>query len=162
MSFEKLYRENYKLVYGYLINLCKNENIAEELTSQTFVKALQYYKSYKEKGSASAWLCQIAKHEYFKFLNKQKRIDKSQELENIYDNSSVEEMIADKDIAMQIHKHLHILSEPYKEVFVLKVFAELSYGEIADIFEKTESWARVTYYRAKVKLIERMEDSNEN
>ena len=71
-------------------------------------------------------------------------------------------MIEDKVTAIKIHKHLHILSEPYKEVFVLKVFAELSYREIADIFEKTESWVRVTYYRAKVKLIERMEDSNEN
>ena len=70
MSFEELYRENYKIVYGYLINLCKNESIAEELTSQTFVKALQYYKSYKEEGTASTWLCQIAKNEYFKFLNK--------------------------------------------------------------------------------------------
>ena len=161
MSFEKLYRENYKLVYGFLIELCKNENVAEELTSQTFFKALQYYKSYNEEGKASAWLCQIAKNEYFKFCNKQKNIDKTTQLENIFDTASIEEKIVDKDSAMQIHKNLHILNEPYKEVFVLKVFAELSYGEIADIFDKTESWARVTYYRAKVKLIERMEDSNE-
>lgn len=63
---------------------------------------------------------------------------------------------------MDIHKHLHALNEPYREVFMLRVFGELSFKEIAAICEKTESWAKVTFYRAKNKLIEAMEVKNEN
>ncbi len=156
MSFEKMYKANYKIVYGYLINLSKNESVAEELTAQTFLKALENYKLYKDEEKPSAWLCRIARNEYFKFYNKHKRIDSEAKLENIYTDNDIEEIIIDKDLALLIHKHLHTLNEPYKEVFVLKTFAELSFKEISQIFNRNETWARVTYYRAKIKLKERM------
>ena len=156
MSFEEMYKANYRIGYGYLINLSKNESIAEELTAQTFLSALESYKLYKDEDKPSAWLCRIARNEYYKYYNKHKRIEGESKLENIFDNTDIEEMIVDKDLAIQIHKHLHTLNEPYKEVFVLKTFAELSFKEIALIFEKNETWARVTYYRAKIQLKERM------
>ena len=120
MPFEEFYRQNFKTVYGFLINLCKSSDLAEELTAETFLKAFEHYKSYNKKYKPSTWLCAIAKNEY-----------------------------------------LHILDEPYREVFILKVFAELSYKEIAEIFDKKETWVRVTYYRAKVRLLERLGDDNE-
>ena len=123
MPFEEFYRQNFKTVYGFLINLCKNSDLAEELTAETFLKAFEHYKSYNKKYKPSTWLCAIAKNEYLKYL--------------------------------------HILDEPYREVFILKVFAELSYKEIAEIFGKKETWVRVTYYRAKVRLLERLGDDNE-
>ena len=51
---------------------------------------------------------------------------------------------------------LHELPEPYKEVFQLRVFGELAFGQIGRIFGKTETWARVTYHRARLKIQERM------
>ena len=160
MSFEDMYKSYHKIVFGYLINLSKNEHVAEELTAQTFLKALENYSLYKDEKKPSAWLCVIAKNEFLKYCNRQKRIDKSFELDSIYDKESIEDSIEDKAVAIQIHKQLHTLNEPYKEVFVLRTFAELSFNEIADIFDKNEVWARVTYYRAKVKLIERMKECN--
>ena len=137
MPFEEFYRQNFKTVYGFLINLCKNSDLAEELTAETFLKAFEHYKSYNKKYKPSTWLCAIA------------------------DISNLEEKLSDKDTALRIHKYLHILDEPYREVFILKVFAELSYKEIAEIFGKKETWVRVTYYRAKVRLLERLGDDNE-
>lgn len=158
MSFEEIYKANYNIVYGYLINLSKNENVAEELLSRTFLKAYESFKSYKDNGKPSAWLCAIAKNEYLKYYKKQKRKAQAIDIESIYDDINIEEKIIDRETALNIHKHLHILKEPYKEIFVLRVFAQLSFKDIAEIFGRTESWARVTYYRAKVKLIERIEN----
>ena len=149
-----------KQFYGFLINLCKNSDLAEELTAETFLKAFEHYKSYNKKYKSSTWLCAIAKNEYLKYLRKQKKIDGFDNAE-IADISNLEEKLSDKDTALRIHKYLHILDEPYREVFILKVFAELSYKEIAEIFGKKETWVRVTYYRAKVRLLERLGDDNE-
>ena len=110
--------------------------------------------------ATTTWLCAIAKNEYLKYLRKQKKIDGFDNAE-IADISNLEEKLSDKDTALRIHKYLHILDEPYREVFILKVFAELSYKEIAEIFSKKETWVRVTYYRAKVRLLERLGDDNE-
>ena len=161
MSFEEIYRQNYKVVYGYLINLCKNAHLAEELTAQTFFKALNHYKTFDNKYKTSTWLCTIAKNEYLKYYNKHKSSKDQIELENIYDNKDIEEMFDHRETSMEIHRHLHILKEPYKEIFVLRVFAELSFADISEIFGKSESWARVTFYRAKNKLRERIDEDNE-
>ena len=160
MPFEEFYRQNFIRVYGFLFNLCKNSDLAEELTAETFLKAFEHYKSYNKKYKPSTWLCAIAKNEYLKYLRKQKKIDGFDNAE-IADISNLEEKLSDKDTALRIHKYLHILDEPYREVFILKVFAELSYKEIAEIFGKKETWVRVTYYRAKVRLLERLGDDNE-
>ena len=85
MSFEKIYKENYKLVYGYLLKLCKNSSLAEELTAETFYKALEYYENYQHKGYTSTWLCEIAKNLYYKHYNKRKR-NINLENENIVDD----------------------------------------------------------------------------
>ena len=138
MLFEELYEENYKIVYGYLFSLSKNKTISEDLTSETFLKAFAKISTFKGDSKISTWLCQIAKNEYLQYLRKQK---KSEPIEEYTD--------------------IHNLEEPYKEVFILKVFAELSYKDIACVLNKTETWARVTYYRARIKIIERLGDTNE-
>ena len=142
MPFEKIYKENYKLVYGYLLKLCKNSSLAEELTAETFYKALEYYENYQDKGYTSTWLCEIAKNLYYKHYNKRKR-NTNLENENIVDDYDFESKLTDKEMAIQIHKHLHTLKEPYKE--------------IGTIFSKSEVWARVTFYRGKNMLIKEME-----
>ena len=109
----------------------------------------------------TTWLCQIAKNEYFKYLKKQKRIDDTSEITDYADCKNLEESFTDRETAMRIHKHLHCLKEPYKEVFSLRVFAELSFAEIGIVLGKTENWTRVTYYRAKIKLLKELEDEDE-
>lgn len=162
MSIEDLYKENYNIVYGYLITLSKNQAIAEEVAANVFYKAVTHLDSYDGTCKISSWLCQIAKNEYFKFYNKNKKFSYGDgELEQIAQECDVEKMFIDKELAMQIHRLLHNLKEPYKEVFALRVFAELSFAEIGTILEKTESWARVTFYRAKGKIIAQMREQEE-
>lgn len=154
MSIEDLYKNNYNIVYGYLLTLSKNQAVAEELTSNVFYKAVTHINSFDGECKISSWLCQIAKNEYFKYYNKNKKFaDYDKESEQVVAECDVEKMFIDKELAMQIHRLLHKLDEPYKEVFVLRVFAELSFAEIGDVFEKSESWARVTFHRARVKII---------
>ena len=161
MLFEELYEENYKIVYGYLLSLSKNETISEDLTSDTFLKTFEKISTFKGNSKTSTWLCQIAKNEYLQYLRKHKKTDSIEECSDIADTDRIEDIVQDKTMAITIHKLLHDLEEPYKEVFVLKVFAELGYKDIACIFEKTETWARVTYHRARLKIIERLGDKNE-
>ena len=110
MPFEEFYRQNFKTVYGFLINLCKNGDLAEELTAETFLKAFEHYKSYNKKYKPSTWLCAIAKNEYLKYLRKQKKIDGFDNAE-IADISNLEEKLSDKDTALRIHKYLHRIRE---------------------------------------------------
>ena len=127
--------------------------MAEEITQEAFFKALKKIDSFRVDCKINVWLCQIAKNTYYSISeNKKKYVDYS--YERIPDTKSIEQTIFNKEMAMQIYKILHKLEEPYKEVSWMRTFLELSFKEIAYLFEKTESWARVTYYRAKLKIKE--------
>ncbi len=156
LGIDQIYREYFSDVYKYLLVLTKNEHLAEEITQETFFKALRSIDKFKGDCSVYSWLCQIAKNTYFTHLKKEKKADK-----NTADNSEtyIENgffQIEDSESAFLIHSALHNLDEPYKEVFYLKFFTELSYNQIAQLFNKSESWARVTYHRAKLKLKEKL------
>ena len=104
------------------------------------------------------WLCQIAKNLLFTHNKKQKRYTGEEIPETVPDNTvRVDELLENSAQSMEIHRVLHTLVEPYKEVFTLRVFGELSFRQIGDIFGKTESWARVTFHRAKLKIVEELE-----
>lgn len=165
-SFEQVYSLYFKDVYRYIFSLCKNAAEAEEITQETFFQAMKSMHSFREECKMTVWLCQIAKHIYFARQRKVKRKGE-QSLDDALLGSwdmqtpdSLELRLADEADAMRIHEYLHHLGEPYKEVFMLRVFGELSFKKIAHIFGKTENWARVTYYRAKVKIVDEMEESN--
>ncbi len=140
------------------MSLCGDEHLAEELTAETFYQAYLHIGKFRGECRPETWLCQIAKNALYK-QNRRKRSVPWEQLENVEGVSGdVSELLYDKDQALKIHKHLHALKEPYREVFMLRVFGELSFKEIADIFGKTESWAKVTFYRAKNKLTEAVEE----
>ena len=103
------------------------------------------------------WLCQIAKHALYREQKRRRRLVPGEVLEQMQADHCLFQDIADKEQAMQIHRHLHRLKEPYREVFLLRALGELSFREIADVCGKSESWAKVTFYRAKSKLIEKLE-----
>ena len=157
MDYEKLYNSYYMQVYSYAVALTKNPEQAEEIAQHTFVKALSSKVGYKGKSSELTWLCSIAKNLYYDELRRNQRISSLGENLHISSEVDIEQAVSDSDMAFRIHLVLHKLDEPYKEVFQLRVFGELSFSQIATIFGKTESWARVTYHRAKLKIQERME-----
>ena len=140
--------------------LCHDEELTEELTQDTFFKAMKNYESFRGDCKISTWLCQIAKHSFFLYDKRRKRnVDLnavSNELAD--DTNSIEILLGQKEQAFEIHKLLHHLPEPFKEVFSLRVLGELSFRDIAKLFDKTESWARVTFHRAKLKLIEQIKE----
>ena len=160
-EFEKIYIRYFNDVFFFLKKLSKDENIAEEITSETFFKAMRSIDSFRGETDIRVWLCQIAKNCYFSHLKKQQRVVDIDSLELTDDKDTIEEQILSRSDAMQIHLLLHNLDEPYKEVFMLRVFGELSFKQIAEIFQKTDNWACVTYHRARNKILEQMEAKNE-
>ena len=156
MEYEKLYETCYMQVYSYVMTLCKNTDTAQEITQETFFKAAKAGEraAYKGKSTELTWLCSIAKNLY---ADEMRRRSKFCEMpDEIVSDFSVENAAERKEAALEIHKALHSLEEPYKEVFSLRVFGELSFANIGKLFGKTENWARVTYHRARLKIIERM------
>jgi len=154
-DIEEIYTQHFQSVYRYVLSLCRNETIAEDITSEAFLKALKAIDKFKGDCSIKVWLCQIAKNTYFSLHKKTKSetfLDLDAEL--VSEVSDFTEKLMDKASAFEIHRCLHDLEEPYKEVFSLRTFGELSFAEIAELFSKTESWARVTYHRSRLKLKE--------
>ncbi len=156
-DFEKIYAENNDFIFKYLLKLCANESVAEELTQETFFKAYMNFNSLRNKSKAPVWLCQIAKNTYFAWYNEQKKHSNFEGNEKIKADFDIESFFEKKELTEKAFGCLHGLEEPYKEVFMLSVFGQLSLKEISKLFGKSESWARVTFYRAKQKLAERME-----
>ncbi len=146
----------YEAVYRYALSLCHNEAEAQDIIQETFLKALNAYSLYRGDSSLYTWLCSIAKNLW---INKCKKANKEvvfDSLEDVTSHENIEQCLLNKDFSLYIHRVLHKLDEPYKEVFTLRTFGELSFYDIANLFSKSESWARVTYHRAKKKIIERL------
>ncbi len=155
-EFEKLFSENRDFIFKYLMKMTQDFSLSEELTQETFFRAYMNYASLRNKEKASVWLCQIAKNTYFAWYNAQKKKDSLEDLEAISSDVSIEDAFVQKELSQKALHCLHELEEPYKEVFMLSVFGGFSLRDISLIFGKSESWARVTFYRAKQKLSEKM------
>ena len=155
-EFEKLFNENREFIFKYLLKMARDASLAEELTQETFFRAYMNYASLKSKEKAPAWLCQIAKNAYDAWYNEQKKKDPLDRCESIGDYESIEEAFVQKELSQKALLCLRELEKPYQEVFMLSVFDGFSLKDISSIFGKSESWARVTFYRAKQKLLERM------
>ena len=137
---EKLYEAHYMRVFSYAMTLSGDRTLAEV----------------RKESDEVTWLCAIAKN---CFYDEKRRQSKTGPIpEEVPDTGKeIELAAADRDSSFRIHVALHALEEPYREIFELRVFGELSFRDIGTIFGKTENWARVTYHRARLKLQERME-----
>lgn len=156
MDLEKLYRVYYMEVYSYMMTLAKDTHMAEEITQETFFKALKTRHTYNGASGELTWLCAIAKNTFIDECRRRSRFRAADDEPAA--ETDLEELLADESATLQIHQILHRLEEPYKEVFQLRIFGELSFQKIGQIFDKTEVWARVTYHRARLKIQERMEE----
>lgn len=141
VPIEEIYNNYYTDLYRYVFALSKNAHIAEDITQETFMKAIKAVDRFKGDCDIRVWLCQIAKNTYFTYVKKQKR-ETTESDETLTERASDHDFVkdtVDREQAMKIHQLVHNLSEPYKEVFNLRVFGELPFREIAVIFGKTES-----------------------
>lgn len=154
----------YEAVFHYVLSLCRNTTQAQDITQETFLKAMKSSDKFAGDSSLYTWLCAIAKNQWINSCKKQQRETLSDDVSMLSEgeSKSVEQQVADRDSAFRIHILLHRLPEPYKEVFSLRVFGQLPFADIASLFSKTESWARVTYYRARKMIVEQMEGDGYN
>lgn len=153
---ERLYAAYYMRVFSYAMTLCGDRHLAEEITQETFFRAFSKLNSFRGESDEATWLCAIARNLFNDEKRRQARRGDLPE-EAAAPSPGVEHAVAERDDAFRVHLALHAMEEPYREVFELRVFGELSFAQIGQIFTKTETWARVTYHRARVKLKERME-----
>lgn len=150
---KKIYEEYCEVVNKYLFCLTKNYDIAEELTQETFYRAVKKISTYKGECKISVWLCQIAKNLWYDQCRKNKKImNIDYDLINVEDGNRVEEQVISNDEKLKLYKKMQTLDEKTREVIYLRITGELSFKEIGDILNKSENWARVTFYRGKSKL----------
>ena len=147
-----IYRQHAQTVYKFLLSQTRDPGLAEELTQETFYQAVRSIDRFDGKCKVSVWLCQIAKHLWYQQLRKQKReVPLSEEGVDVPLPSAEEETL-DRAGRLELLRQVHSLPEPCREVVYLRAFGDLSFREIGDVLGKTETWARVTFYRGKEKL----------
>ena len=157
-DFEQTYREYEQMIHRFLLRLCGNANLAEELTQETFYQAVKSIDRFDGTCKLSTWLCAIAKHQLQAYRRKhppQESLEDYKELPG----TGVEAEIFSSERRVELMKKLHLCPEPYREILYLRIFGSLSFKEIGEIMGKTENWARVTFYRAKERLKKEMSDN---
>lgn len=162
MDIEKIYNDYFRIIYRYILSLSKDPELSEDIAQETFVKALKNAGELDESDNVTAWLCRIARNDYYKHCRKSKRHLEiiRENYEEIREPGAEAELMKSED-RVSLYKQLHLLEEPYKEVFSLRSFGELSFREIGAVFDRTENWARVTYHRARKKLMEVMKNERQ-
>ena len=154
MDMDAIYRDYADPVFRYLMTLCRDEDTARELTQETFYQAIRTSGKYNGTCKVSTWLCQIAKHLWYQELEKRRRKGTCPLDENLISRAAaLEDDICIREEKMELFRKVHILDETAKEVVLLRLTGAFSFREIAEIFGKNENWARVTFYRAKQKLV---------
>lgn len=158
-DFEKIFQEHGEIVYSFLFSLSHDEHLSEELTQETMFRAIMNSSSFRGDCKLSVWLCQIAKNLYYEWYNKNKKTIPLDETFIPYeDEKDIVLDIADRGTAWQILQQLHTMDDPYKEVFMLHALGDVSLKDISRLFKKSDSWARVIYYRAKNMIIAKLKE----
>lgn len=155
-DLDELYTLYARRVYRFLIALTGNSSVAEELTQQTFYKAFLHINQYDGRSGPYTWLCQIGKNTWYSECRRSKKFADAC-VEDVASESQIDEEVIRRDEQRRAVCALRELPSPYQDVLVLRIYGELPYSEIATLFAKSESWAKVTYFRGKEKLRQRME-----
>ena len=156
-TFDEIYQSYFDPVYRYALSLSGDPQAAEEITQETFFKALRSLDRFRGESSVKSWLCAIAKNIWLSDRRKKKAEPLDEAAEVPDPGIGPEESIVRRDESMRIHRLLHRLEEPYREVFTLRTLGQLRFRDIGELFGKSENWACVVYHRARSKLKEEME-----
>ncbi|MGN1206489.1 MAG: RNA polymerase sigma factor [Eubacterium sp.] len=160
-AFDEIYRKYAKMIYAFVLQLCKDPVTADDIVQSTFLKAIEHADEFQGKCEVSTWLCRIARNLWLDMCKRAEQ--KNVPLEQIKEQHSGEEIlgkIVQKEETIWMRRQIHKLPDPYKEVVMLRTLGGLSFREIGEIFEKSENWGRVTYYRAKERLREKADSEN--
>ncbi|MED9905327.1 MAG: sigma-70 family RNA polymerase sigma factor [Lachnospiraceae bacterium] len=155
-SMEQIYKMHAQTVYGFLLSRTGNPDLAEELTQETFYRAVKSIGRFKGDSSVSTWLCGIAKKLMYEQVRKEKKQESLDAGGEIPDNAALEGAVLKWD-SMEVVRLLHNLEEPMREVMYLRLIGNLSFAQIGEIMERSENWARVTFYRGKEKILKEAE-----
>ncbi|MBR5858619.1 MAG: sigma-70 family RNA polymerase sigma factor [Clostridia bacterium] len=156
-DIEMLFRDYYGFIYKFLLSRCRNADIAEELTQETFYRAFINQKQLRDDSAAVYWLCSIAKNLLYRHFKESARFCDTQEDSDIISPSDTAQEAEDRVISEKVLKAARALDEPYREVFLLSTLGNMPLSDISRTFGKSESWARVTLYRAKEKIIKELD-----
>ena len=159
-ELDKIYRNNFIKVYRYILSISGDPHLAEDITQDTFFKAMQRLDSFRGDCALTTWLCRIARNQYLNYMNRQTRSQDiaKQSQQSAAASDSIDADLIKQEQAMEIIDAMQKLANPYKEVFSLRTFSELSFKEIGKEFGKSDNWARVIYHRAKLKIKEELKD----
>ena len=151
---EDIYNKYFNIVYKYILKIAQNESIAEEISQETFYKAIKNIHEFKGNSNIVTWLCTISKNIYYTEYNRNKKnISFSELQDNVLKNTdSLDEIVIKNEEKEQLHKEIKKLDAITQKVILLRITEELSFKEIAALLNKSENWARVTYYRGKTKI----------
>lgn len=152
MTFQEIYETFFPLVYAFLLKQCADAHMAEELTQATFEKALKSIDSFKGDCRLETWLCQIAKNAWISECRRRKRFAPPPAFEPAAHTPDPAARMETSEGAMEVLRAAHELDETMKEVFLLRTCGEQGFAAIGSLFGKSDSWARVTYHRAKLKI----------
>ena len=156
-DFDQIYQNYFDPIYRYILSLSENPTVAEEITQETFFRALRSLDQFQGKSNLKSWLCAIAKNQWLS-EKRRKNVQPIDDTTSPADPSlGPEEVIVRQDESLRIHRLLHHLDEPYREVFTLRTLGQLSFRDIGELFGKSEDWACVVYHRARAKIKEKME-----
>ncbi len=163
-NMEEIYEQYSKTVYKYLFCLTHNDDISEDLTQETFVIAIKEINKFKGSCKISVWLCQIAKHLWYKKLKKNKRENNIalEKIEDLVETETAEDIVCKNENKLKLFKDLQKLDETSREIIYLRMIGNLNFIEIGEILGKTPNWARVIFYRAKQKMKEVDENGKKN
>ena len=161
-DLDRIYQDNFIKVYRYILSISGDPHLAEDITQETFFKALQKLNSFRGDCSLTTWLCRIARNLYLNHEGRQTRSRNymKQHPPETVSPENVEQELIRKEQAAEVIAAMQNLDDPYKEVFSLRTFSDLSFTEIGKVFGKNDSWARVTYHRAKLKIKEELKDEH--
>ena len=162
-NIEEIYKEYATTVYKYLFCLTQNKDISEELTQETFASAIKDIKKFRGECKLSVWLCQIAKHLLYKHYKKENNLKEISlnTFEDLKIDECIEERLEEKENKIKLYKIIQMLDEKTREVIYLRIQGDLSFKEIGEILNKSESWARVTFFRGKQKIKEELKNERE-
>ena len=158
-QWEQIYALSFSPVYYYILRLSGNPQEAEEVTAETFLRAMESEKQFRGESGITTWLCAIARNVWLGRLREQGRYDGSGRLPDLPGPDNLEERLLSREQTLGIYKAVHGLKEPYKEVFLLRAVAQLSFQQIGALFGKTGNWACVTYHRARKNIKQELEES---
>ena len=143
------------MVFKYLMAMTGDPDLSEELTQETFFRAVKNSGKFDGNVKITTWLCAIAKNAYFTYLKKARR-NSGQDIGEM--EIPTETDLLDRENCREIYRAVHRLEEPYREIILLRLNTDMTFSDIGEIFGRTEGWARVTFYRGKEKLRKFLEE----